>query len=393
MALTSLLADRKLGLKPLQLGQDSYQADATFDPTVKIPVSAPVMKAASVQRAAPAPTSGTTAYSVGDRTTTPVPTQPPVVSGPTTQQTTPTGTTPPSYGPTLPTTWDPSQLTWEGQTYTGAPVVSTQTGYTQNFDIKQVSDLVDELERFTGIRLDEDWRKKAAADPEKFLQSVQAEIFDTDKWKVRAGNLDTKMRNRLNDWLSRLKGSMQATGPVTNEEAKINYLGQSAYNQALERLKYAGAEGSRADEEQAMAALAARGLLNSGIASRELANLRNMRSRSFYDASAALNELLMKGEMGRLTERDIAKLQADLQKRNQEALANIQGEWGLKQAEASQPDPWAQIVGTGIGSLPMLLSAPAPQRPTQESWTGGQSSRVTNPYDWWLEQEKKGYSQ
>lgn len=258
---------------------------------------------------------------------------------------------------------DPSQLNFEGSTF--QPGISQTTPYNKP-DVYSIDQLANQLQEFTGgmsgLRLPANWREMAVGDPDALLRQVGANIEAAKQGRLGDNRLhaDTSMRNRLDDWFRKFSGAVKQGGANPNPDYQIGALGRQVFTGAIERLKMTGASDGRAQDEQLMALLASRGLSNSGIAARELGKLQRDREQNFYDAANRLNEMILTGEIGRLTQRDLATLEADLQKRNQEAYLKIQ-ERMLKE---SQPNPWIQglttLGGVGLGAV---LSPKAPPPP------------------------------
>lgn len=324
-----------LGLKPIGI-DDPYEADSGFDSTMRVPI----------RRAAAAPALGGGTTAIGSTQPRGFPIQPPTPSP------TPSpgvGTTPPE-GSMEPQSWNPQLLNFEGHTYGGPAPQATVTGVqTKKYSElsldqqKSLSNIVDQvLGKQYGYTLSKDWRSEAENDPEQFYGRI-SHYLGPDATKSMLDPLYT--------------GSQLQSSP----EGQINFLGQSAFNNGIARLKQVAAQGSRDDEEQLMAALQARGLAGSGAATAALERFRQDKLDNFYSAVNNLNQLLVSGEITRLTDRDMATLQSDLQKRNAESLAKIQGALQLQIQRAGQPSALAQLGGTALGiGLSSFLSPKAP---------------------------------
>jgi hypothetical protein len=203
--------------------------------------------------------------------------------------------------------YDPSRLNYEGQTYQGPPVQGTGsvTNAPTEDQLRQIQEFMDS----TGIKLNKDWRKKLAADPAGFIAELRATKA------VPSNNLP-----RMADFLQKLLSGTQTT---TDPKAASQYYDQANYNQALTRLRQAGVQGAREDEESVLGELQSRGLLNSGIAARELARMREGRSQNFRQAAARLNEILFSNASDQAKREAITRLQAELELGNQETLMRL----------------------------------------------------------------------
>jgi hypothetical protein len=260
---------------------------------------------------------------------------------------------PGGVGPSLPTSYqDPTRLNFEGMTgqqlLAGGPDAQ-QTSTSYNPDIHQLSGMVQQLQDFTGIRLDADWRNQLSSDPEAFLRRVQSIALDPNAARAmiesQGGHYDETMRNRIAAWYQQLQGAVKQLKTGANPEYQKLFLGQEAYNRGLERLKQSGAVGSREDEEALLSQLAEHGILDSGIAARELTKLRTNRLSNYYDAASNMNQQLLSGELGRLTQADLQKQGSDLSLRNSLAILQRQQQY----QKELQPDFWQQLLGTGLG--------------------------------------------
>jgi len=315
-------------LNPINLGEP-YSPDSDFDSTVRIPIKPtkiPSFRAPAAPYALGQQPQAQPQVAIGTPAAAPMPQAQP--------QPQPTPAPTPTPTPSAqPGAYDPSQLNFEGSVYTGAsPTTNEQVLRRPSAgDLAAIQKFMDDND----IKINKDWRAELNADPAAFVKK---------HWQV--SGLGGYTQNLL-----------QGQGQVTNPEGQAQYLGQQVYNSAIERLKQASAVDSRDQDEQVLAMLASRGLLNSGIASRELARLQQARMQNLYEVSNRLNEMLLTNELGRLTQRDLETLQADLQKRNNEAYLRLQSQL----MESSQPSGLAQIAGTAIGTaLPFLLSPKAP---------------------------------
>lgn len=363
-------------LKPLSLG-GSYRPDTEFDSTLRVPVRPSRIRVGAVPRLGspgripettlPGPALGVSVVP-GSRAISfappphghdpEIPAQPPaqpVVQPPPVPVPQPpaTPTSPPPVGPqSLPTNYDPGQLNFEGSTYNpGISPTATTTSYAPNE--QAVSDALASLEKFSGLKIDPKWRDRLRADPKAFLSYLSNLVAGWQKTGNPGHNItpDTSFRQRLSDWLAGVSAAITQTSTGPNPDYQRMFLGQTAYNQGLERLKQENAYTSRDDEEQLLALLSSRGLLNSGIASRELARLQASRSRNFYNQAAELNQTLLRAELGYVTEKDLATIRAQLERGNQEYLMRLKD----KLDRSGNPNAWAQIlgaiVGTGAGFL------------------------------------------
>jgi hypothetical protein len=391
MALRTVFKGSGLGIKPVSLGDDPYSADSDFDSTVRINVK---------PRATAPPRETALAAALGPPRwrrlllrlwARPRPSQ---------------GNRPPLWdsggvGPSLPTSYsDPTRLNFEGMTgqqlLAGGPDAQT-TSTSYNPDIHQLSGMVQQLQDFTGIRLDADWRTQLSSDPEAFLRRVQAIALDPNAAKAmiesQGGHYDTTMRNRINAWYQQLTNAVRQLKTGANPEYQKLFLGQEAYNRGLERLKQSGAQGSREDEEALLSQLAEHGILDSGIAARELTKLRTNRLSNYYDAAANMNQQLLSGELGRLTQSDLQKQASDLNLRNQLAIPST----AAAIHQDNQPDFWSQLLGTGLGvGASFLPSSPRPRtaipsstRSTTRGRTSRWQSRISSK-PWGLERTRWG---
>lgn len=306
---------------------------------------------------------------------TPPPAQPPVAPPP---------APPPTGVPNLPQTYDPQALNFEGTTYGGPPVIQPTTVPTQA-NAGAVLSKINEFSQFTGYDLGKRFNiRDFAADPQGYVDRVAAAANDYFSRirgpKYGENEPDARLRQRIDDWIRDLKNLATTTQPGINQPAAIQYLGQAAYNQSVARLKEVNAVGARDDEEQLAAILASRGLSNTGVAADEIRKLHEARLQNFYQAANSLNQMLLSGEINRLTARDLAQLEADLNKRNAESLARIQGDIQLRLLREGQPSGIAQLLGTAAGTaLPYLLpAAKAPGEQSQEIY-GAPATTPTNP--------------
>lgn len=335
MALRTRYAGSGLGLKPISIGEEPYAADSDFDSTVRIPtaprqagrIAAPSITAtptATVQAPQPAP------IAPQPQAQPPQPIAPPSVTAP-------------------PTGYDPTQLNYEGTTFDERPEQGPVSKRGPNdFSPEELAYLKANLK----LNTDQMYNLLEA------YQAGDYRIIDSNLYGTEDSPEWRKTQQALFASLEKLGTPLTKRGET---DYQVHYLQRQVFNQALDRLKQAGAAGAREQDEELMAMLASRGLLDSGIAAREISRLQETRNRNLYEAANQLNQMILSGEITRLTARDLATLEADLQKRNQEALLRLQQRF----AEQNQPNAIAQTIGTVVGTAIPFLGSKAPDRGAQ----------------------------
>lgn len=260
---------------------------------------------------------------------------------------------PPPAPPTAPAT-DPS-LNFEGTTFQPSEPATSTTYAPNEF---MLDELLGSLESFTGTAITPKWRELARTNPEELLRQVRGIVDYLKQAGPLGGNADTTFRQRMDDWFSNFQNALRQPSTATNPDAERERLRQQAFNQGRERLTQGLGFGAREDEEALLGLLAERGLLNSGIASRELANLQASRTKNYNDGIAALNQMLTLGELNYLDSASLAKLQAALQFGNEKALLELKAK--LERENAA--DPLAQIIGSIVGAgIGFALSPGSPK--------------------------------
>lgn len=288
------------------------RTDRSYDGGIGIVAPPPIPSPADAGLAAPTPGTGIASPPKPYTQPIPQPVQPPATPAPVATPTPAPVTTPAPTGPV-----------------TGNEQLRPIT----NDDLAQIQGYMDTH----GIKITRDWRQELAMDPVAFAQKY---------WNLQG--LGGYVHNTL-----AIKGTDRTTGPINDILSQQKNL----LDQATSRLTESSAFGSRGDEQALLAQLSSMGLLDSGMAAKEVEKFREFRQQGLSQAIQALNEQFLAGGINTASSAYLDRLLADLNLRNQTYLQNQQ-EQILKNRQGS---PFVDIAGQLIGAtLPYLLSAKAP---------------------------------
>jgi hypothetical protein len=262
------------------------------------------------------------------------------------------------------------------------PTTASPTTTTAAPDTAAVDKLLNDLESFGNLKIDPNWRQMAATDPDGLIAKVQDELNQTYLQYPNGSQknmmvVDDKLRQRLNDWMAKFSAAVKQTSTSPNPDFQRqqteNQLFANAQGRLTQQLGYTG----RSDEQNLMAMLASKGLLNSGLAQRELARLEMSRTSNYNDTLSNLSQAILAGDLTHLNQTDLAQLESALSTKNQEYLMRLQAQL----EKDSQPSGWAQIAGAAVPALIGLLSPKAPTQLQQSpAIYGGQNPMNSYPY-------------
>lgn len=186
-----------------------------------------------------------------------------------------------------------------------------------------------------------------------------------DKLKVILGGAqgpngppDTKMRQRLQDWLTRVGGVLQ--GPPGQTPDQFKQAQQAQFDTALQRLEQVTGYGGRQAEEELLSGLAQRGLLDSGIAARELTRFRAEKFQRLSDAASRLNEILYSNASEEIRQEAILRLQSQLSLENQTALMQLQARLQQQAQDRAHQNDFLSFLGGGVGTALSFIPGVGP---------------------------------
>ncbi len=253
-------------------------------------------------------------------TATPPPTQPPTqppapFQPPASQPGTPPATTPGGIPPTLTESYLPkySQLSaadQESLRHIVEDILGKQYGYSLG-----------------------NWRVKIEEDP-TYLKHLEGLLGPS------AGGMITSILDKY-------------TKTTPNPTYQSNQLDNQVFGSAVDRLAQQSSYGGRQSEEELLGELANRGLLNSGVAARELANFRAQKYQLFSEASSRLNEILFSNASEDIRQQAMARLQSELSLANQSALLRLKASLEQQAYDRQHQNDFlsfaGDLLGTGLG--------------------------------------------
>lgn len=189
-----------------------------------------------------------------------------------------------------------------------------------------------------GIEVSKDWRSRINADLHGWIR---------DNWKVTG--------------LGAYAYNLFKTGMMTpkDTQGELDALRQTQYDAALERLGQASAYGGRGQEEELLAALSSRGLLDSGIAGQELERFRSEKFAIMSQAAARLNEIMYSNAAEDIRSEAMLRLQAELARANQEAYLRLKASLEQQAQDRQSGNGFLNFAGDVIGGVGgFLLGGP-----------------------------------
>lgn len=171
---------------------------------------------------------------------------------------------------------------------------------------------------------------------------------------------DTTMRTRIDEWLGKAKSALSGAGAPAGQ-SDADKARQNQFDASLQRLEQVTGYGGREAEEELLSGLSSRGLLDSGIAARELGRFRQEKFARLSDAASRINEILYSNASEDIRRESLLRLGAQLQFENESALTKLRSQLAQQYQDNQHRNDFMGFLGDVVGTAaPLLIPGAGP---------------------------------